>query len=132
MSFFRFLLGEVPPAAPGKLIELARVVNKLVASFSSKTSSDSETKEVFLHRLALARSRPATDLDMLMLILTARQAVHVLQTYDLAVLDEGRRNYWCGELNDALVGIQVLLEDSVDSTLTELGFTIENGATALN
>lgn len=128
MSFFESLLGG---AVPGELLNLAREVSALMAALGQAPAGShshfASAGKIFERRTMLARSEPATDLDMLALVFTARQAVRLLQTIDLAHLDEEKRAYWTGEITDALRGVQSLLERQANLTMEEMGFEIEHG-----
>lgn len=131
MGFFDFLKEEVPSASPGDLLWLACDISNLMERMGEEPQGsakhDSLAATIFRHRTALARSMPGTDLDLLMLVFTARQAIWFLQTVDLSTLDESRRKYWTGEISDALTRMQCLLEKRCGTTTDELDLNFTGG-----
>ena len=84
--------------------------------------------EVLRHRAALARSMPATDLDLLMLAFNIRQALWLLRNAEQLQMDESRRRYWGAEADAALVRMQCLLEKRCDTSTDELDLNFFGGS----
>lgn len=123
------------PAEPGELINLARETDRCAADFF-RSGGDPLSDEgrnlyrlLFDHRMALVGSKPLTDLDLLMLTFTARQAVRSLQQLPLDEAFDGQRGYWLTEIDSALISMQRLFEQTVGHSIDELGFTLGGGTT---
>lgn len=128
MGIFDSILGHAPP---GGLLKLAREVGAMAADFNNAPAGSPEylarAGMVYERRSALVRSEPVTDLDLLALAFTARQALYVLQSIDLTDLDDSKLAYWTSEASEALIGIQDLLERRAGMTMEEMGFDFLNG-----
>lgn len=123
------------PAEPGELIHLARETDRCAADFF-RSGGDPLSDEgwnlyrlVFDHRMALVGSKPSTDLDLLMLAFTGRQAVRALQHLPVDESHDGQRGYWLEELDTALRSMQRLFEETTGHSLDDLGFTLGGGTT---
>ena len=132
MSIFDSLLDDVPPAPPGDLLWLACDVSSLMgqlrhAEIGSPQYSDC-IAEVLKHRAALARSMPATDLDLLMLAFTIRQALWLLRNAEQLQMDESRRRYWGAEADAAIIRMQCLLEKRCGTSTDELDLDFFGGS----
>ncbi len=77
--------------------------------------------------MALVSSKPLTDLDLLMLAFTGRQAVRALRLLPVDEDHEGQRGYWLEELDSSLRSMQRLFEETTGHSVEELGFTLESG-----
>lgn len=131
MSILENLVDPMP-AAPGDLLWLACDVSALAGKMLRTEDGSPEWNacvgELLRHRAALAHSVPETDLDMLMLAFTARQALWILRNADTFGTDEAKRRYWGNEADAALVRMQFVLEHRCGVTMDELGIHFFGGA----
>lgn len=134
MSIFDYLAdtNPVPSAEPNDLLWLACDVSSLMGQMNRIEDGSPEWRkcvgEVIRHRAALARSMPATDLDILMLAFTARQALWIVRNAEQLGTDEAKRRYWGDEAEAALVRMQCLLEQRCGTTTDELDLHFLGGA----
>lgn len=135
MSIFDFV-SEPMPAPPGDLLWLACDASALTGEMNRLEKCSPEWKacvgDLIRHRAALAHSIPETDLDMLMLAFTARQALWILRNAEVLGTTEAGRKHWGNEADAALVRLQLVLEHRSGTTMDELSipFYGENAARA--
>lgn len=133
MGISESLVGPLP-AEPGDLLWLASEANSLMGQMGRAEKGSSEElalhAEVLEHRAALAHSMPATNLDMLMLVLNTRQALWLVRSGEHLRMSEEARRYWVAEADAGLVRMQCLLEQRCGSTTENLGFDFLNGCAA--
>lgn len=130
MSF----LGQITdpmPAPPGDLLWLACDVSTLAGKMLRLENGSPEWKacvgDLLRHRTALAHSIPETDLDLLMLAFTARQALWILRNAEHLGTDKARRQYWGDEAEAALVRMQFVLEHRCGTTMDDLSVPFLGG-----
>lgn len=132
MSIFDCFRDPVPEAEPGNLLWLACDVSSLMGSMlkveEGSPAHQAYAGEVMRHRAALAQSMPATDLDLLMLVVNTRQVLWILQNAERLGTDEAKRQYWSNEAEGALVRMQCLLEQRCGTTTDELDLHFFGGA----
>lgn len=131
MSIFDCFRAPVPEAEPGDLLWLACDVSALMGKMGRTENGSPEWQacvgEVLRHRAALAQSMPATDLDLLMLVVNARQALWILRNAERLGTDEAKRRYWSEEADTALIRMQCLLGERSGTTTEELNMHFFGG-----
>lgn len=122
------------PPAPGDLLWLACDVSALAGKMLRLEDGSPEWRacvgELLRHRTALAHSIPETDLDMLMLAFTARQALWILRNAACLGTDEEGRKHWGAEADAALVRLQLVLEHRCGTTVDELNISFHGDRAA--
>lgn len=128
MAFFDAF---VPTAEPGGLLWLTSEVSSLMEKLSDFPKGSPEwqahSRKILTHRTALAESTPETNLDLLMLAFTARQAVWMLENMKVLSPDKDHTAYWAAEASRALVGMQFRLEQLCGATTDDLDLDLGGG-----